>query len=370
MVFPALLLLAAQLPTGPLSLEYREPNGYLLSLLKRLDIPVSSQTLVFSKTSAQSHLIFPSAPRAIFFNDDVYVGWVRGSDFLEISYADPVRGALFYLLEQDPTAKPRLVPKDTCLQCHESSRTFGIPGHLLRSVHPQSTGHPYTDRGSFTTDDTSPFAERWGGWFVTASTPLNFPHMGNQVFPMIENPKTLARFDDPSWPAATSDAVAIMVLAHQVAGHNRLAYLDHESRAALSLQHTMNKMDGKPDLVANWSGSTQRRITRVIESTVRYLTFADEEPFPQPIRGDSTFAQDFQRRGPLRTLNCDTRLFELPLSYVIFSKSIDRLDPVVKQRFFARLEQVLTRDAGQVAFTKLSPAKAKEAWRAYSKSVR
>ncbi len=370
MVLPALLLLAAQLPTGPLHLEYREPNGFLLSLLKQLDIPVSSQTLVFSKTSAQSHLIFPSAPRAIFFNDDVYVGWVRGSDFLEISYADPARGALFYLLEQDPAIKPRLATKDTCLQCHESSRTFNIPGHLLRSVHPQTTGHPYTDRGSFVTDDTSPFAERWGGWFVTSSTPLNFPHMGNKVFPVIDDPKTLGRFDDPSWPTNTSDVVALMVLAHQVAGHNRLAYLDQESRAALSLQHTMNEMDGKPDLAANWSASTQRRITRVIESTVRFLTFADEEPFPQPIRGDSSFAQDFQKRGPLRAFNCDTRLFELPLSYLVDSKLIDRLDPVVKQRFLARLQQVLTREAGIGPYAKLSPAKAREAWRVYSKSAR
>ena len=368
MVFPLLLLLAVQLPTEPLPLRYREPNGYLLSLLKTLDVPLSSQTLVFSKTSAQSHLIFPFAPRALFFNDDVYVGWVRGSDFLEVSYADPVRGAVFYVLEQDPATKPRLVAKDTCLQCHESSRTFGIPGHLMRSVHPQTTGHPYTDRGSYSTDDSSPFAERWGGWYVTAATPLNFPHMGNTVFPVIDDPKTLGRFDAPAWPTDTSDVVALMVLAHQVGGHNRLAHLDHETRAALSLQHTMNSMDQKADSVANWSASTQRRVTRAIESTVRYLTFADEEPFPQPIRGDSAFAEEFARRGPLRSVNCDTRLFDLPLSYLVFSKSIEQLDPVVKQRFFARLEQVLTAEAGQKEYAKLDPKKAREAWRIFKQS--
>lgn len=367
-MYSLIFLLVAQLPTGPLPLRYREPNGYLQSLLKTLDVPLSSQTLVFSKTSAQSHLIFPSAPRALFFNDYVYIGWVRGSDFLEISYADPDKGALFYLMEQDPATKPRLVPKDNCVQCHESSRTYGIPGHLMRSVHPQTTGHPYTDRGSYSTDDTSPFSERWGGWYVTSSTPLKFPHMGNTIFPTIEDPKPLGRFDAPTWPTNTSDVVALMVLAHQVAAHNHLSYLDHESRSALSLQHTMNTMDQKPDIVTNWSASTQRRIARVIESTIRYLTFADEMPFPQSIRGDSNFANDFQKRGPLRRFNCDTRLFEYPLSYLIYSKSIDRLDPVVKQRFLARLEQVLTEEAGQKDYARLSPAKAREAWRIYSKS--
>lgn len=54
-------------------LRSANPGGYLNSLLKALQIPVSSQTLVFSKTSLQKHLISPSNPRAIYFNDDIYV---------------------------------------------------------------------------------------------------------------------------------------------------------------------------------------------------------------------------------------------------------------------------------------------------------
>src|SRR5262245_27963611 len=74
---------------------YEPRHGYLLSVLKELNIPLSSQTLVFSKTSFQAPLIYPSAPRAIFFNDDTYVGWVKGADYLEVSTADPVLGAVF-----------------------------------------------------------------------------------------------------------------------------------------------------------------------------------------------------------------------------------------------------------------------------------
>jgi len=33
---------------------------------------------VFSQTSFQLRKISPQRPRAIYFNDDVYVGWVRG----------------------------------------------------------------------------------------------------------------------------------------------------------------------------------------------------------------------------------------------------------------------------------------------------
>ncbi|UWX03742.1 c-type cytochrome [Pseudoxanthomonas sp. NC8] len=52
-------------------------HGYLESVLTQLDIPVSSQTLVFSKTSFQYPHISPEHPRALYFNDDVYIGVVN-----------------------------------------------------------------------------------------------------------------------------------------------------------------------------------------------------------------------------------------------------------------------------------------------------
>src|SRR4051812_45756132 len=41
--------LSARLASGEAKLQYEPKNGYLRSVLKLLDIPVSSQTLVFSK---------------------------------------------------------------------------------------------------------------------------------------------------------------------------------------------------------------------------------------------------------------------------------------------------------------------------------
>ena len=103
--------------SGALHLEYRQPRGYLDALLEALDISPLTQTLVFSKTSAQFRLISPRSPRALYFNDDVYVGWVRGGPFIEISTADPVSGASFYTIAQDPSTPPRPIrDSGQCLQ--------------------------------------------------------------------------------------------------------------------------------------------------------------------------------------------------------------------------------------------------------------
>src|SRR2546423_8456791 len=69
--------LAKQLQSGTVKLESRtDASGYLASLLAYLDIKIDSQALVFSKTSFQAPTISPSNPRAIYFTDDVAVGYV------------------------------------------------------------------------------------------------------------------------------------------------------------------------------------------------------------------------------------------------------------------------------------------------------
>ncbi len=63
--------LQKQLDRREASLQHANPSGYLTSVLSALKIPVSSQTLVFSKTSFQFRNISPQTPRALYFNDDV-----------------------------------------------------------------------------------------------------------------------------------------------------------------------------------------------------------------------------------------------------------------------------------------------------------
>src|SRR5262245_44398147 len=65
-------------------LAFHAERGYLSAVLGALDVPTSSQVLVFSKTSLQRHRIGPYAPRAVYFSDDLYIGFCRVGQVLEI----------------------------------------------------------------------------------------------------------------------------------------------------------------------------------------------------------------------------------------------------------------------------------------------
>src|SRR5262249_22495612 len=141
--------LASRIRTGEVKLTYDGNLGYLPALLRELDLSVSSQVVVFSKTSFQAPRIFPSNPRALYFNDDTSVGYVRGGDVLEIASVDPRQGVIFYTLDQEKTARPELVRRGECLQCHQGGGTVGVPGLVVRSVYPESSGMPLFQAGGF-----------------------------------------------------------------------------------------------------------------------------------------------------------------------------------------------------------------------------
>ena len=171
--------LAAKLDNGQAALRYDRDHGYLPALLASLDVPVSSQTLVFSKTSFQAARISPRLPRAIYHNEDTYVGFVRGGDILELAVMDPALGIAFYSLDQGQTERPRLRQRgDECLQCHHAAVTAGVPGLMVRSIVPDRGGTPVFPGPSHITDHRSPFNERWGGWYATG-THGTAHHMGN-----------------------------------------------------------------------------------------------------------------------------------------------------------------------------------------------
>ena len=133
--------LGEALEGGKLALEEDAKFGLLPAVLKALDVPADSQTLVFSKTSFQLHKISPGRPRALYFNDDTYVGWVQGSDIIELAAADKDQGAVFYTIEPDATGEPRVLrDQGQCLICHASSRTQGVPGFIVRSVYSTPAG--------------------------------------------------------------------------------------------------------------------------------------------------------------------------------------------------------------------------------------
>lgn len=163
--------LQRQIDSGAVTLEFDRAWGYLPSVLKALGIPVSSQGLVFSKTSLQLDRIAPWSPRALYFNENVYVGWVQGGPILELASVDPTLGTVFYSLPQEPSPRPRFAREgSTCLVCHDSSSiTGGVPGLIVRSVVPDKYGYSMAAVHDGPTTDRTAIASRWGGWYVTGT---------------------------------------------------------------------------------------------------------------------------------------------------------------------------------------------------------
>ena len=60
------------------------------------------------------------------------------------------QGFVFYTLDVQKTDQPRLVRRDTCLQCHQGPATLGVPGIMIGSVYPDATGMPASRSMKFT----------------------------------------------------------------------------------------------------------------------------------------------------------------------------------------------------------------------------
>lgn len=362
--------LQRRLDQGQAKLTFEKSHGYLLSVLRQLGVPTSSQTLAFSKTSAQLLLIGPATPHALYFNDSVYVGWVPGSEVLEVAAVDPSQGTMFYTLDQRAVAQPKFIRQEECLQCHASPKTVGVPGLLLRSVFPAADGAPQLQVDSFFTDHSSPLKERWGGWYVTG-THGSQRHMGNVWIEDKEHPDKLdmdsganvtslqGRFDVTAYPTPDSDLVALMILAHQTHLNNLITRVNWETRLALHEQESMNKQRGVP--ADTWSDSTRDRIHGAVETLLRYMLFTDEARLDATVRGTSTFADEFAAAGPkdksgrsLRDLDLNHRMFRYPCSFLIYSEAFDALPKPALDYFFGRLWDVLTGKEKDQGFANLT----------------
>jgi hypothetical protein len=331
-------------------------------VLRALDVLPSSQTLVFSKTSLQRDQIDPAHPRALYFNDYVYVGSVGADHLLEVAAADPAAGVAFYTLDPRAPGRPAFVRQpDSCLQCHgvASNAAGETPSLLLRSVYPGADGQPVLQAGTFRVNHETPFEQRWGGWYATG-THGRQRHLGNAVMkPGATDPAALdaaaganvtslaGRFDFDSYVnGGHSDLVALMVLEHQAEMHNRLARCAREAADALRDEAVLGAALGRPP--GEPGEGTVRRLDAAAESLLSYLLFAGEASLTDPVAGTSTFAADFAARGPrdragrsLRDFDLKTRLFRHPCSYLIYSPSFDALPAELKDRVYRRLWDVL-----------------------------
>lgn len=368
--------LNARLAAGEAKLDFDEKHGYLAAVLKALDVPTSSQTLVYSKTSFQQKRIHPRAPRAVYFADDVYIGWVQGGDVVEVSAVDPQLGAVFYSLDQRATERPQFARLTyDCTQCHASALTGGIPGHIVRSVYPAPDGTPILKHGSFLVDHTTPMRQRWGGWYVSGELGAQ-KHLGNLLVRAGDDAEKLAsgefdmgdranltdlrgRVDVSPYLSPHSDLVALLVLEHQAMTHNAIAQAYYQGRLALRDEAVMNEALGRP--ADHRSDSSQRRLDNIATQLVKVLLFVDEAPLAEPIRGVSSFADDFVKAGPrdtagrsLRDFDLKTRLFRYPCSYLIHSDAFDGLSKDVKAIIYRKLADALSDANADPAYKHLS----------------
>lgn len=341
------------LESGRASLSYEAKHGYLLSLLRELNVPVSSQVLVASKTSPHKALISPHNPRAIYYNDQASVAYVPSADLIEIASADPGLGVVFYTLEQKPSTRPKLARDDRCLECHASAKTLDVPGLLVRSFLTGDDGDVDMLSGTFVTHRT-PLAERWGGYYVTGTHGIQ-THRGNlfggAAIALHEKDPTRngnitelkAFLDVGKYPEPGSDIVALMTLEHQAHMQNLLTRLAQESQKALSSDDNLRATDP------------------ACEAVLRYMLFVDETRLTAPIRGTSGFAQWFERQGPrdkqgrsLREFDLQTRLFKYPCSFMIYSPAFDALPKAARRHLYGRLHAILLGEDAPAEFHSLT----------------
>jgi len=305
--------------------------------------------LVFSKTSLQMNRIAPDNPRALYFNDDVAVGFVPGGQLLELATFDVEMGVVFYTMDAEAGRPLTLERHDgACGSCHSTAPRANM---VVQSVYPMADGAPFISQGTIEplrVDHRTPFEDRWGGWYVTGATG-KMKHRGNampkdDLHPFdLEGPSNLLTLvgaklpgkpDISPYPRATSDVVALMVFEHQMYVTNLVSRLNRITRKDL-------------DRIEGGLAST-------VEELVAALFFSGEARIEEPVRPSSDFAEHFAARGPrddrgrsLREFDLRTRLFRYPFSYMIYSPVYDALPEAAKLRVGARINEVLAGQGGE-----------------------
>jgi hypothetical protein len=301
-------------------------------------------------------LIEPRNPRTIFFNDSTAVAWMKGG-FIELVSQDPERGLIFYRLRQAPVRVPRFDREDTCLRCHQSDQSLGVPGMISRSTVTAPDGAPRIIFGGPTPDHRTPVEDRWGGWYVTGSVGTT-RHMGNAMLTG-DDPKSMVtaatlnvsslqgKIETGNYLSPYSDVAALMVFDHQMYMMNLITRVGWEARtAAYDREHK------RP----NYSAPLADAAAELVD----YLLFVDEAPLKDRMQGSSGFAEKFAAVGPrdskgrsLRDLDLTQRLLRYPCSYMIYSDAFKALPLDAKEAIYQRMWRVLSGQVKDAKYARL-----------------
>lgn len=358
--FAALLAKQQDGSLAPLPGDAREQ---VAALLKALNIPPSSQILAYSATSLQSGLILPSNPRAIYFNEEVYVGYVPGGR-LEIAAIDPALGPVFYLAQTGASGRLQQQRTERCMNCHAGRTSWGVPGLVAESV--IATVNSGASLDGFRRElagHTIPLAGRLGGWHVTGAHEQG-EHLGNLLGASSEGGYTTyanppgSRFDWGRYPARTSDLFAHLLHEHQIGFHNLVTLGLYRTRDALAAGDGSIRPQDRAEL------------DEIAWRLVRYLLFSGEAALPAGgLKPDPELRAAFVARrlaGPsaraLRDLDLEGRMFKNRCSYMIYTKGFAALPREFKQRVLRGLTLALAEQGGPAEFGYL-PAEEKRSIR-------
>ena len=347
---------------GKSQLDTSSEKARLLSLLKALDVPVTSQLLVYSATSLQAGLIKPSNPRALYFNEEVYVGFVPGGK-LEIAAIDPELGPIFSVVNNSfrSGGPPDIIRTERCMNCHAGNVSWHLPGFTAESVIPMNSGGSLDGFRRDIAGHTIPIADRLGGWHVTGAHEKG-DHHGNVIgyatssgYRTESNPPGRI-FDWDTYPVRTSDLFTHLIHEHQLGFHNLITLAVYRTREFKETGRGMISLEN------------QAKLNDLARQLVRYVLFANEAKLPNGgIKPDPAYEKDFLARrkaiangASLRDLDLRSRLFRYRCSYLVHSPSFTGLPKEFKDRVVAGLTSALREQGGPPEFNYL-PATEKRA---------
>ena len=370
----AITILKAKIASGEVRLQGEEKQ-VVRDLLKALAVPETSQMLVFSKTSFQKDRIDPAHPRAVYFSDEVYVGWCPGG-LVEIAAIDPVLGPVFYSFDPHATGVARTFGRDTdCLRCHGGTFVRDIPGLLARSVFTDTAGQPLLSMGAELVDASTPIEKRWGGWYVTALR-AGPRHRGNLFLSTETEPglETLAAnanlraldplLDTRPYLQGSSDVTALLIFEHQVSVQNVLTKANQECLRMMDYQKNLQKELKETASDEPVYDSVRHVFAEASQDILDALLCKDDAALPPGgIQGVGRFAEVFAASGKrdadglsLKELDLHERLFKYRCSYLIQCSTFDRLQPTLRRRVLRRLGRVLTDPSSEPRYDYLEPA--------------
>ncbi|HTQ35966.1 MAG TPA: hypothetical protein VMH77_02925 [Steroidobacteraceae bacterium] len=355
--------LQQRLESGQTRLAWDPKFGFLPALLQELDIDPDSQVLVFSRTSLQFDHISEHKPRAVYFNDDTYIGYVQDSTLVEVATIDSEKGAVFYAFQnrQDDTVTHMEREGGRCLTCHDTYSMMGggVPRLMVLSSPVDDAADTRTYTSGDETDDRTPLAERWGGWYVTGNTgtqthfgnlPLRDEVSGEKLRELAGRRLNIGSVkqyvDASSWLTDKSDVVALLVLEHQTSVEDLITRANYKVRTVMA-----RAGDAVVAAPRSWEDITpgdRKRLGQMIEPLVRALFFQDAAPYGHRIESSNDFATRFSQQGPrdsrgrsLYQLDLNTRLLRYPLSYQIYSAQFDALPQYALDYIYSRIVEIL-----------------------------